>query len=93
MASWTAVTYSNDNIFDYMELTDEYAIYETPVPASWQGRTVVELEVRKKYDINVLATKKNGKLFPLSGAEHAFTADETLLLLGSRKNMQKFLKL
>lgn len=92
MASWTAVTYSNDNIFDYMELTDEYAIYETPMPGTWCGKTVVDLEVRKKHNVNILATKKDGVLTPLAGASHIFASDETLLILGSRKDMQKFLK-
>lgn len=92
MASWTAVTYSNDNIFDYMELTEEYAIYETPVPSAWIGRTVVDMEVRKRHGINILATKKAGALTPISGAEHVFASDETLIILGSRKDMQKFLK-
>ncbi len=93
MASWTAVKYSNDNIFDYMQLTDEYAIYETPVPDSWLGKSVLALDVRKKYNINILATKKGGVLTPLSGPDHIFRADETLLILGARKDMQKFLKL
>ena len=93
MASWTAVKYSNDNIFDYMQLTDEYAIYETPVPDSWLSKSVLALDVRKKYNINILATKKGGVLTPLSGPDHIFRADETLLILGARKDMQKFLKL
>lgn len=93
MASWTAVKYSNDNIFDYMELTEEYAIYETPVPKAWLGKTVVDLEVRKKHDLNVLATKKDGVLTPLSGATHIFRSDETLIILGARRDMQKFLKM
>lgn len=93
MASWTAVKYSNDNIFDYMELTEEYAIYETPVPKAWLGKTVIDLEVRKKHDLNVLATKKDGVLTPLSGATHVFRPDETLIILGARRDMQKFLKM
>ena len=93
MASWTAVTYSNDNIFDYMELTDDYAIYETSVPASWVGKTVIELNVRQKHSINILGTKRSGTLIPLSGATHVFVADETLLILGERKDMHKFLKM
>ena len=93
MAHWTAVTYSDDRIFDYMQLSDDYAIYEASLPVSWQGRTVVDLEVRKRYNINILAVKKNGMLTPLTGATHVFSAGETLLILGSRRDMTKFLKL
>ena len=92
MAEWTAIKYSNDNIFDYMELSDEYAIYETPMPKSWVGKTVVELEVRKRHNINILGTKKEGKLTPLNGVGHVFSEKENLLLLGSKLDMQSFLK-
>lgn len=93
MATLTAVKYSNDNIFDYMELSEDYAIYETRVPGSWLGKTVLDLEVRKRHNVNILATKKNGSLTPLSGPEHVFSADETLLVLSSRRDMEKFLKM
>lgn len=93
MASWAAIKYSNDSIFDYMELTEDYAIYETPVPEAWFGRTVLDLDVRKKFDINVLGTKKKEVFTPLSSIPHVFQADENLLVMGARKDMQKFLKL
>ena len=43
MANWAAVRYSSDHIFDYIELTRDYSIFETAVPRSWVGKTVVEL--------------------------------------------------
>ena len=93
MAHWTAVTYSDDRIFDYMQLTDDYAIYEASVPAPWLGKTVVDLDVRRRYNLNILAVKRAGVLTPLAGPGHVFAAGETLLILGARKDMNKFLKL
>ncbi len=92
MAQWTAVTYSNDNIFDYMELSDEYAIYETPVPKSWIGKSVLDVDVRKKYNLNILATKVMEALTPLSEPSHIFASNESLLILASKKDMQRFIK-
>ncbi len=92
MAQWTAVTYSNDNIFDYMELSDEYAIYETPVPKSWIGKSVLDVDVRKKYNLNILATKVMESLTPLSEPSHIFASNESLLILASKKDMQRFIK-
>lgn len=66
MASWAAVRYSSGHIFDYVELTPEYSIFETAVPESWVGKTVVDLEVRQKYRINILAIQRGGKLEPAS---------------------------
>jgi len=90
---WAAVRYSSDSVFDYVQLTPEYAIYETAVPESWVGRTVVELAVRQKYRLNILAVKRNGVLDPMPGPGHCFTSDETLLILGGNADVQKFLKL
>ena len=91
MASWAAVRYTADHVFDYVELTPEHSIFETAVPASWVGKTVVELAVRQKYRINILATKHDGKLEPLPGPNHTFLADETIFILGENKDVQKFL--
>lgn len=91
MASWAAVRYSSDHIFDYVELTPEYSIYETEVPAAWVGKSVVELAVRQKYHLNILATKRNGMLEPLPGPGHAFKADETIFILGGNRDVQRFL--
>ena len=91
MASWAAVRYTADHVFDYVELTPEHSIFETAVPASWVGKTVVELAVRQKYRINILATKRDGKLEPLPGPNHTFLADETIFILGDNKDVQKFL--
>ena len=93
MASWAAVRYSADHIFDYIELTEDHSIFETAVPASWVGKTIVELAVRQKYHINVLATKQAGKLAPLTGPAHCFKADETIFILGSNRDAQRFLNL
>lgn len=56
MAQWAAVRYSADHVFDYVEMTRDHSIFETQVPAAWIGKTIVELAVRQKYRINVLAT-------------------------------------
>lgn len=92
MAAWAAVRYSADHIFDYIELTEDYSIFETEVPKAWVGKTIVELAVRQKYRINILATKHGGKLEPLPGPAHCFTAEETIFILGSNEDTQKFLR-
>lgn len=91
MANWAAVRYSSEHIFDYIKLTPEHSIYETEVPASWVGKSVGQVGVRQKYHINILATKHDGELLPLPGASHVFTEQETLLVLGSNRDIQKCL--
>ena len=91
MASWAAVRYSGDHIFDYIELTPDHSIYETAVPPSWAGKTVLQLAVRQRYRLNILAIKRGGTLEPLPGPSHCFQADETILILGDNRDIQKFL--
>lgn len=92
MAQRLAVKYGNDNIFDYIELTEEYAIYEIPVPDTWVGSSIVEKEVRKKYHISILATKEAGRMKPLPGADHVFRGAETLIVMGHFRDVRTVTK-
>ena len=87
-----AVRMSANNVFDYIELTNEYAIYEIPPLESWIGKTIAELDVRNKYHINILAVKQNEDLRPLPGANYVFTGSEHILALTSVENAKKLIQ-
>ena len=89
LANWTAIRYSSDHIFDYIELNKDNAIVEVSVPPSWHGRTVGELDVRKKYNINLLAVKDEGNLNINITPDTRFTGRETVMVLGSNRAIQK----
>jgi trk system potassium uptake protein TrkA len=92
MAMWAAVRYSSDHIFDFTRLSPEYAIYETEIPESWIGHTVVDLAVRQRYHLNLLAIRKNGQVIPMPGPAHQFSRDERIILLGADRDVQRFLR-
>ena len=92
MASWTAVRYTADHVFDYIQLTDDFSIYETSVPNEWIGRTIVDLRVRQQHQINILAVKYMGKLEPMPAADHVFRKGEMIFVMGSNKSLSRFLK-
>ncbi|MBE6649419.1 MAG: TrkA family potassium uptake protein [Ruminococcaceae bacterium] len=77
-----AVRYSNDNIFDVIELTDEYSIYEIPILDSWVGKSIKELDVRAKFNLNILAVKQGGKLNPSPKAGYVFKNTDHVVVLG-----------
>ena len=89
LANWTAIRYSADHIFDYIELDDDYAIFEIELPESWKGRTVGEINIRQKYNINIMAIKRNGKMELTVASDIRFAGDEALLVLGNNKDIQK----
>ena len=93
MALWTAMRYSSDHILDYIELDEEHAVVEITVPAEWQGKTVGSLDIRKKYNINIMAVKKQGPINLTITPVTLFSEDESLLILGSNKAIQKCFRL
>ena len=89
LAAWTAIRYSANHILDYIELDDDYAIFELAVPDEWIGRTVGEINIRKKYNINIMALKRGGKMEVTVTPETYFDGDEAILVLGHNKDIQK----
>lgn len=87
-----AVKYGSDNIFNYIELNDEYSIYEIAVPAAWLNKSILKVNVRSKYGISILATKQGNNIFPLPKPEHVFTDSETLMILGKNEDISRFIK-
>ncbi len=89
LADWVAIRYSADHIFDYIELDDDHAIFEVQVPGEWMGKTVGELDVRKKYNINIMGLKENGKMNLTVTPDTRITDRQTMLVLGMMKQIQK----
>jgi trk system potassium uptake protein TrkA len=89
MAKWTAIRYSADHILDFIDLDDSNGIFEVTVPEPWIGKSIGQLDIRKKYQINIIAFKKNGKMDPAVKPDIILTPDLTLLVLGSYKNLQR----
>ena len=87
-----AVKYGSDNIFNYIELNDEYSIYEIAVPYSWLNKSILKVNVRSKYGISILATKQGNNIYPLPKPEHVFTDSESLMILGKNEDVSRFIK-
>ena len=53
-----AIRHNGNNVFDYVALSDGYAIFEVPIIKAWEGKSIIELDVRKKYKFNIIAIKR-----------------------------------
>ena len=89
IASWTAVRYTADHILDYIELDNDYAIFEVTIPENWIGKTIGEIDIRKKYKINIMALKSNGNIELTIHSDTMLESDKTMLVLGNHKDIQK----
>lgn len=92
-ASRLARSLSSPNVLDYIELSDEYGIIETPAPASWNGQSLKDLNVRAKLGINILAIRRGGAFHVSPGADFAFTEGDVMVVLGDSKALKKVQKL
>ena len=89
VAKWASIRYTDDHILDYMEVDASHAIFEVEVPKEWIGKTVGELDIRKKYNVNIMALRCNGVLDMNIASETLLGDDQTMLVLGNIKNIQK----
>ena len=89
LAKWTAIRYSADHILDYIELDDDHAMFEIPVPPSWAGRSIGQIDIRKKYNINIMGIKRGGKLELSLSPDMVLTEGSTMLVLGKNRDLQK----
>lgn len=77
-----AIRVSSDNIFDSIEISEDYYIMEIQPRQEWFGKTICELNFRKKYRLNIMAVKKEKELFPMPDLNYEFTQGEHLMVLG-----------
>lgn len=89
IAKWASIRYSSDHILDYIELDESHAIFEVSVPKAWVGKSILQLDVRRKYDINIMGIKQGGRMNVSVSPETVLTEDITLLVLGEYKALQK----
>ena len=92
MAQRTAVRYSSNKTMEYVELSQEYAVFEFIAPHKWAGKTLRVLDVRGKYRIHVIASKEGDKIIPIYSADTVFGEGEHLLAVGSRDDMAPFVE-
>ena len=92
IAEKLAVRYSANHVFDYIELTDEFSIYEIPPLPEWVGKNLMEANIRHQYHISVLATKKEGKAKLMPQATYVIREDEHLMVIGKKTDIDSILK-
>lgn len=89
IAEKVAIRYSATNIFDFLPLTEDFSIFEMPIPQCWIGKTINDIDVRKRYKVNIIALKINGELETLPKPDYVFNGSEHIILIGKVSDAKK----
>ncbi len=89
LASWAAIRYTADHIVDYIEIDQDYSIFEVEVPKEWLGKTIAQLDIRKKFNLNILGMKREGKMTLTTEPDTRLDGESTMLVLGKRSDIRK----
>lgn len=89
LAKWAAIRYGSNHILDYIELDESHSIFEVSVPKEWRNKSIGQVDIRKKYKINIMAVKKDGKMDLAVTPDTVLEENMTMLVLGEYKALQK----
>ena len=90
LAEKLAVTLNSTKVFNYVELNNEYAIFEIASPNQWAGKKLVDINPRKKYGINILTIKKGDTVVSNMDANYVFEEGDHMLVFGNTERVLKF---
>lgn len=89
LAEWTALRYSADHILDYIQLDEEHTIIDVETPKTWWNKTIGQLDIRNRYNINIMAIKQHGTMNLKVKADTNIPMHSSMLVLGDMKCIQK----
>ena len=93
IGSRLARSLASTNVLDYIELSDDYGIAEVPLPKSWKGKTLRELNVRAKLGVNIIAIRRNGGIAVSPPAEYQMKEADVVVVLGDYHALEAVQKL
>lgn len=88
-----AKSLSSYNVLDYIELSEDYGIIDVPAPAVWHNKSLMDLNVRAKLGVNILAVKREGKITVSPSADFCVLQGDVLVVLGDVSALKAVQKL
>ena len=89
IAERVAVRYNSDNIFDFIPLTSDVALYEIAILRHWIGDTIQGVDVRKKHGVNIVAIKNGESVRPVPGPNYTFREGDHIVVMGETSDVFK----
>lgn len=92
VARWAAIRYSSDHLLEYIQLDDTHSIYEVTIPDEWIGKTILQLDVRRKFELTIIGIRENDVMSFIVRPDTVLKKDMSLLVLGEYKKLRKCFK-
>ncbi len=92
VAEWTAIRYTMDNVLDFIVLDENHAIYEVSVPSEWFGKRVADLDIRRRFNLNILILRAIGHSDITVNGDTEFLPGQTMFVMGTMKDVQRCLR-
>lgn len=89
IAEKLAVRYDATNIFDYIELTSDCSIFEIAIAPNWVGKSIIDINVRQKYHVNIIAIKNGEHTDPLPHGNYRFQEQDHIVVIGKSQDVFK----
>ena len=83
---------SSSSIFDCINISDDYAIFEIEVLDKWVGKSIIDIDFRKRYNLNIIAYKIGDEVHPELSGDYVVKEYEHILVLGDKRDVEKVIK-
>lgn len=87
IAEKLAVRYNATNIFDYIELTSDCSIFEIPIIPEWVGQSIIDINVRQAYNVNIIAIKNAESIDPMPQGNYVFKPEDHIVVIGKSSDV------
>ena len=77
-------------VIDVIQLSEKINISKVMLPDRLEGKTVVDINMRKKFNVNIIAIENNGEVMQVVNPEYVFRNGDILYLSGSSEGLNKF---
>ena len=82
----------SNNVLDYLELSDEHSIMEIRANEKLANRTIIDLDIRAKYGVNIVGIKRDEDIMVSPPAEEVILEGDILLIIGADVDINRFVK-
>jgi len=89
MAERVAQMLTRENIVDYFQLSQDICLVEMGIPQFMVGHTLVELDIRKHYNVNIVAVKRDKNVIAPPNPNNPLQDDDMLIVIGRNEDITK----